>query len=282
VVGLKPTWSRVSRDGVIPLAWSLDCVGPMGRSTHDVALALEAIAGRDDRDPTSSRERVAAYAAPPDRDLRGLRVGLVDEMVDPDLMSPETLAATHAAVDVLRGLGAEVGRASIPLLATTRPLTSILVMAEAASHHRKWLRDRYLDYDSNTRVGFLTGAILPAGIVGQAERMRTRVTRQVMDAFSTFDVLIGPSGDAAPLLSAMPGRGAPAPALTTKASMPQTQVYNLAGNPAVSLPCGFDEQGLPLGVQLAARHFEEALLLRVAAAYEAATPWRERRPPLPA
>jgi aspartyl-tRNA(Asn)/glutamyl-tRNA(Gln) amidotransferase subunit A len=80
----------------------------------------------------------------------------------------------------------------------------------------------------------------------------------------------------------MPGRGAPAPALTTKASMPQTQVYNLAGNPAVSLPCGFDEQGLPLGVQLAARHFEEALLLRVAAAYEAATPWRERRPPLPA
>ncbi len=280
VVGLKPTWSRVSRDGVIPLAWSLDCVGPLARSAEDVALALEVIAGADPRDPTSSQEPVDAYGAGLDADLRGLRVAVVDEMVDPRTMSEEAVAATHAAAEVLRGLGASVGRVSIPLLPVTRPLTSVLVNSEAASHHRKWLRSRYLDYDGNSRIGFMVGALFPAGLYVQAERMRSMVRRQVMACFDDHDLLLGPSADVAPLIGTMMGGTPAAPAHGSKTTMPQTQVYNLVGNPAVSVLSGFDQAGLPLGVQMAARHFDEARLLRAASAFERNTPWRGMaRPP---
>ena len=280
VAGLKPTWSRVSRHGVIPLAWSLDAVGPLARSAEDIALVMAVIGGYDPRDPTTSREPVPDYREGLGGDLTGLRIGVVTEMVDGDVVDPASLAATHAAIETLEGLGADVGEATIPLLATTRPLTAILVMGEAATHHRKWLLSRYHSYDTNTRVGLLTGAILPAGLYVQAQRMRRLVSEQVAACFGEYDILIGPTGDPAPPISALLGRNAPVPALSGRRTMAQLQAFNLAGNPAISVPSGFDGDGLPLGIQLAGRHFEEATVFRVAHAYQTRTRWHRMHPDL--
>jgi len=280
LVGLKPTWGRVSRDGMIPLTWSLDCVGPLARSTRDVAAVLRVIAGPDERDPTASHARVDDYAAHLGAaDLRGLRVGVIDELMDPRGINNDAIEASRAAIDALRELGASVTSVSVPLLPTAGQVCNALVLVEAASHHRRWLRDRYLDYDINTRVGFLAGAVAPGLVAAHASRMRTAIAKQIIAHFDRMDVLAGPSAGVAHRLDAPRRRGAdrgPGGVPVT----PLTQPFNLAGVPALSVPCGFDPNGLPLGLQLATPHFDEATLLRVADAYERATPWRGRRPAL--
>ena len=278
LVGLKPTWGRVSRDGVIPLAWSLDCVGPLARSTRDVAAILRVTAGPDQRDPTASHASVDDYAAHLGAaDLRGVRIGVIDEMMDEGGVSADALTATRAALDVLRELGATVTHVSLPLLSVAQQVCSALVLAEAASHHRRWLRERYLDYDVNTRVGFLAGAVTPAFVAAHAGRMRTAIAQQLMALLEDVDVLAGPAADAAHRLDTPRRRGADQGPAGTPAT-PLPQAYNLAGVPSLSVPCGFDPAGLPLGLQLASRHFDEATLLRVADAYERAMPWRARWP----
>jgi aspartyl-tRNA(Asn)/glutamyl-tRNA(Gln) amidotransferase subunit A len=279
LVGLKPTWGRVSRDGVIPLAVTLDCVGPLTRSTRDSAVILRAIAGADARDATASHAPVDDYASRLGAaDLRGVRVGVIGEMMDEAGVSADALAATRTALDALRELGAITTTVSLPLLPIAQQVCTALVLVEAASHHRRSLREHYLDFDVNTRVGFLAGAIAPGIVAAHAARMRTAVAEQLEGLLEQVDVLAGPSADAANRLDEPlrrgPRRGPGGPAT------PLPQAYNLAGVPALSVPCGYDPDGLPLGLQLAARHFDEATLLRVADAYERATPWRERRPDL--
>ncbi len=274
LVGVKPTWGRVSRDGVFPLYWASDCVGPLARTARDAALVLETIAGRDDRDPTSSAEAVADYAAHFGGDLRGVRVGVVEELMDPAGANAETLAAVAAAVEVLRDLGADVRRVRIPLMRFAQQVNNTLVIADAASYHRVWLATRYDEYDVNTRVSYLAGAVVPAGVIALAGRMRTTITRQVMAALNEADVLVGPAADAAGLLrptATMPGAAAP-----YKTPLPQS--FSLAGVPALSVPCGFTADALPLGMTLTTRHFDEATLFRAAHAYEQATPWHTRWP----
>ncbi|MFN2323031.1 MAG: amidase [Trueperaceae bacterium] len=274
LVGVKPTWGRVPRDGVFPLYWASDCVGPLARSARDAALVTEVIAGSDPRDPTSSTEPVPDYAARLGGDLTGVRVGVVEELMDPAGANAETLAAVASAVDVLRELGADVRRVSVPLLRYAQQVNNTLVAADAASYYRTWLLERYADFDANTRVGYLAGAAVPAGVVALAGRMRTTITRQVMAAFGDADVLVGPAADAAgPLRPVPPSADAPAPYKT-----PLPQSFSLAGVPALAVPCGFTTEALPLGMTLATRHFDEATLFRTAHAYERATPWHTRWP----
>ena len=280
LVGLKPTWGRVSRAGVIPLAWSLDCVGPLTRSTRDAAAVLRVIAGPDALDPTASHTPVDDYAHHlGTADLRGVRVGVIDEMMDEDGVSADALAATRTAVDALRELGATVTTVRLPLLPVAQQVCTALVLAEAGSHHRRWLRERYLDYDTNTRVGFLAGAIAPGLVAAHAGRMRTAIAKQLLALFDHVDVLAGPAADAANLLDATLRRGARS-GPGKKPATPLPQAYNLAGVPSLSVPCGFDPDGLPLGLQLATRHFDEATLFRVADAYERVAGWRAKRPDL--
>jgi aspartyl-tRNA(Asn)/glutamyl-tRNA(Gln) amidotransferase subunit A len=279
LVGLKPTWSRVSRDGVFPLSWQLDCVGPLARTAEDVALVLEAIAGADPRDPTSSAEPVPAYARGLGGDLKGLRVGVVEELMDPAGADAETLATVEAAVAGLADLGADVRRVSLPLLPYAQQVCTTLALADGAGYHRRWLPTRYADYDVNTRTGFLAGAVLPAFVVAQAGRMRTKIAKQLMALFREVDVLVGPAADAAGLLSELQRRPV-AEAGPVRYRTPLPQAFNLAGVPALSVPCGFTSDGLPLGMTLATRHFDETTLLRVAHAYERATPWHARWPEL--
>jgi aspartyl-tRNA(Asn)/glutamyl-tRNA(Gln) amidotransferase subunit A len=281
VVGLKPTWSRVSRDGVIPLAPSLDVVGPLGRRVDDVAYVLAAIAGADERDPTASRVPVDHYVEGVEARLDGVRIGVIEELMAPDAMSADVLSTTNAALDVLRDLGATIEHVSLPLVPIAMELMWALVMGEAIGYHRPLLRQRYEAYDVNTRTRLVAGAIMPHGVVDSAQRLRARLAHSVGDALRRVDVLASPAAEAAPRLvpagatsDALPGHPQPMKA------PPTYQAFNHSGHPAISVPAGFTRSGLPLGLQLAGRHFDERTLFRVARAYEAAAPWHRERPPL--
>jgi aspartyl-tRNA(Asn)/glutamyl-tRNA(Gln) amidotransferase subunit A len=278
VVGLKPTWSRVSRDGVIPLAPSLDAVGPLARRVDDVAAALAVIAGADPRDPTASHVPADAYLAAGGDDLTGLRVGVIEELMGHEVMSDEVLGITTAALDVLRGLGATVEPVSLPLVPIAMELMWALVMGEAVGYHRPMLRTRYDAYDVNTRTRLAAGAIMPHGVVDTAQRLRARLAASVRDAFQHFDVLASPVAEPAPPVA----QGAGAHTTAPMKAPPTMQAFNLAGNPALSVPAGFSPTRLPVGLQLAGRAFEERTLFKVARAYEQAAPWYRQRPPLPA
>ncbi len=274
VVGLKATWSRVSRDGVFPLAWSLDCVGPLTRTALDAALVLRVLAGHDPHDPTSSSEPVPNYAGALTGDLEGITIGVVEEMMTPPHTGTEARTAVEGALEVLRGLGAEVRGVRLPLMDASKYITSPLVLPDAVGFHRPWLLERYDAYDVNTRVRLMVGAALPAGMAAQAERARITVTREVLEVLEGVDVLVGAAaGEGAPPLSysrrvttkeeavhGLFGAGAVAGHHSRSAS--------LAGLPALSVPCGFDADGLPLGMHVAGRYFDEANVLRVADAYE--------------
>lgn len=285
VVGLKPTWSRLSRDGVFPLAWTLDCVGPFARSVEDIAIVMRLLAGHDPLDPTSSREPVPDYPALLDDDLSGVRLGLVREMMAPDVVGAAARDAVLSALETLRERGAVVVEVALPLMTEARFLSPALTEPEAAAYHRRHLLERYGDYDVNTRIRLMVGTILPAGLVSIAQRARLKMAEQVRDALRDVDVLVGAgsSGGAPPLSAREPIRSKQE-ALeklygATTSSGQLTRVFNLSGHPAMSVPCGFDD-GMPLSLHLAGRLFDEATVLRVGHAFERATDWHGRVPPI--
>lgn len=287
VVGFKPTWSRVSRDGVFPLAWTLDCVGPLARTVEDVAVVLQVIAGRDPLDPTTSSEPVPDYsAALDDTSLKGLRVGVVEEMIKDDITGPDAIAAVKKALEFFESRGAVLSSVSLPLMRETRFISPGLTKPEAAAYHRRNLLERYMDFDYNTRVSSMVGAILPAGLANLAQRARIVIGQQVLDALQSVDVLVGAgsAGGAVPIV--------PRPPIKTKqealekiygvgkAAGQYTRVFSLAGTPAMVVPAGFDHEGLPLSLHIAGRLFDEATVLRVGNAFQKATDWHGRRPPV--
>lgn len=291
IAGLRPTWSLLSRAGIFTLAWSMDTAGPLARSAEDCALMLQAMAGYDSADPTTASAPVPDYTESLDEGIAGLRVGMVEEMLED--LEDATRSAVEAAAGVLQSLGARVERISLPIVKKVRPVHSAIVDAEAASYHRgKLLEGRYADYDYNTRVRLMVGTVLPAGLATLAMRARAALAAQVLDTFERHDILIGPTNaggatpiptetgirskaDAARKLMWSAGSG---PAGTAASAR---NAFSLTGTPAISIPCGFDAGGLPLGLQLGARQFGEPTLLRACHAYQRATDWHKRHPPMP-
>ena len=280
IVGLRPTWGAVSRRGAFPMAWFMDTIGPMTKTVADAAMLHQIIAGHDPKDPYSSKRPVAPFE--PDDDLRGIRIGVVRESVDDGMASPEAADALDAAMTVLAGAGASVGDASLPLFERGGLIANTLSDVEAAHTHRKWLRERPADYDFATRRRLMAASLVPGAVYAKLLRFRALMRRHVMRELETFDVLATP---------AQPGGAPPIPTetgLTSKeAVMAQffgarshRSPFNLSGVPAMAVPCGFTEGGLPLSVQLAARPFAENALFRVGSAYQRRTDWHERRPPL--
>jgi len=289
-VGLKPTYGRVSRYGVVAFGSSLDQIGPFGKTVDDVALALEAIAGADPFDATSSPEPVARYAAAPGEGVRGLRVGVVRGMLETEGLAPAIRAAVRDAAETLAGLGAEVGDVELPSARHGLAAYYIIGPAEASSNLARFDGIRYghrcedpadvIDLYMRSRAeGFGQESIrrimlgtyaLSAGYYdayyGQAQKARTRIIEDFRAAFSRFDVLLTPT---TPETAFRFGAKVADPY-----SMYLNDVYtipvNLAGNCAVSVPAGLDPAGLPIGIQLIGDHFAEATLLRAAAAFEAA------------
>ncbi len=281
IVGLKPTYGRVSRHGVYPLAWSLDHVGPMARRVEDVALLLQAIAGADPADPTASRRPVPAYAALRARGdatpLAGLRVGVPRGFFF-DRADPEVARIVRGAIERMRDLGAAVREVALPKTEAAVPAGLLVLLSEAASVHARRLVETPGDYGADVRARLEQGRLVPAVDYIAAQRVRAVVRRELADVLREVDCLATPTTAATAGLVA---EGATGAADTARRAMTHfTRPFNLTGSPALSLPCGFTAEGLPVGLQLVGRPFEEGTLIAVAAPLEAALGLAARRPPL--
>ena len=285
LAGLRPSWGRVSRYGVDGACWSIDTIGPISRSVADCAVTLGAIAGYDLQDTYSGRVPVPDYRAALTGDIKGVKVGLVTELMDPALgLDTQTREAVAAAAQTLADLGAEVREVSLPLAAQTGTIVRTITSTERVSLRPEWLRERPQDYHFNTRVAFITGNIIPAQVYYRAQKLRAVVRRQVLDLLESVDVLIQPtSSGPAGKLDFTPGVGSKAAAARALVEGSFRGPYSLSGVPALSIPCGFTGDGegaLPLALQIAGRPYAEATVLRVGYAYEQATPWHNRKPPI--
>ena len=299
-VGLKPTYGRVSRYGLIAFASSLDQIGPFAKTVADAALVLGVIAGADPRDSTSVDVPVPDYRAALEGGIEGLRVGIPAEYFI-DGIDPEVEAAVKAAIEVLRGLGARPEAVSLPHTRYGLAAYYVIAPAEASSNLARYDgvkyglrvpggRDLIEMYGRTRAAGFgaevkrrvmLGTYALSAGYYdayyGKAQRVRTLVRRDFQEAFERVDVLAAPT--------------TPGVAFTLGEKTDPLQMYlndiltipvNLAGLPGVSVPAGFTTSGLPIGLQLIGRAFDESTVLRAAHAYERATPWHQRKPTLEA
>jgi len=274
ITGLKPTYGRVSRRGVVPLSWALDHVGPMARSAADAALILKAIAGHDPGDETSSEEPVPDYAKMlEDSRLKSLRVGVPREYFF-DNVDAEVLAAVRGAISVLEELGAQVSEVSLPHIAEAPDAVNAIMLPEALAYHHRWLAERPQDYGEDIRRRLETGLLYPAVSYVQAQRLRSLIVEEWREkVFDGVDLLAAPTTPvAAPSLEE-------ADLEATLTLVRFTNPFNLVGVPAVSIPCGFTSGGLPIGLQLVGRWFDEGTVLRAAHAYQQATDWHKRAPP---
>src|SRR5262245_51520600 len=285
LVGLRPTWGLVSRYGMLGACWSMDIGGPISRTVEDCAVTLQSIAGYDPHDPYTANMPVPDYRAGLDGQIRGLRIGVVKEAMDADFVHPQVKTAVAKALTDLKELGVALDEVSIPLLASAAAVTRAILAVESASLHHDWLRTRLYEYDHNVQIDFLTGAVTPAQWYYKAQQLRELIRFQVFEALRKVDVLALPaSSEPAPPLPRAPGLKSKEEARQRMSGRRSfTGVFNLANVPALSVPCGFvavEGKELPIGLQLAGRPLEDELLLRVAHAYEQATPWHTRRPPI--
>jgi aspartyl-tRNA(Asn)/glutamyl-tRNA(Gln) amidotransferase subunit A len=274
VTGMKPTYGLVSRRGVFPLAYSLDHVGPITRSVADNALLLQAIAGYDPRDGSSASGAVPDYSADLHHGVEGLRIGVIRHFyAEEHNADPEQIAAIDAAAAVLRDLGAEVTDVRLPPLSEFATCARIILSSEAFAIHRGWLATRAGEYGELARARILEGAAVTAADYIDAQRLRARLMRRTNDAFADVDVCLTASSfdpaceidDADAIARAYPRQA--------------RQPFNVTGQPAIAIPCGFTSDGLPLSLQIVGHAFQEATVYRVAQAYESATSWLDRHPP---
>ena len=282
IVGIRPTYGRVPRFGVTPLSWSLDTVGPMTRTVQDCAIMLQAIAGSDARDPTSSRIPVPSYDDDLEGTTAGLSVGLPMELCETEALDQEVRSAFNDSVKVVRGLVDSVNSVRLPSIALSPVPVIVISDVDAADYHAPWLRTKASDYDENVLLRLLTGASTPADAYVRAQRIRAIVKAEMLRAFDTLDVLAAPATPtAAPPLATVAGTGGSYGDL--REDLPR-RVFSgpgsLAGLPTLVLPCGFTASGLPIGLQLIGRPFEESVLFRLGRAYERETRWHLRRPPV--
>ena len=281
VVGLRPTFGRVSRSGAIMHGWNADTIGPVTRSVKDCALFLGAIAGADPADPLTSDRPVPDYAAALTGDLQGLRVAIVTELATHPAIQPAVSEAFDRSVRTLRELGAQVDEVSLPLAEHATTLVMLTSDADIAAFFlHRWLRDRWDDFDVGTRRRLAVGCLVPAVVYSRAMRARVLVRGQVLDSLATYDALISPTNPApAPRIDASPGR-IDASTGMGKVRRLCTYPFSVANTPTISVPAGFSPEGLPLALQVAGRPFDESTVFRIAHAYEQAHPWHERHPDL--
>ena len=275
IVGIKATYGRVSRAGVVTLSWSQDHCGPMTWMVEDAAHMLGAIAGYDPKDPTTSAAPVPDYAAGLKQDIKGITIGVPRHFffaADGEA-NPETLAAVEKGLTVLEGLGAHLEEVTIPSLDYVRAANTVIMLSEAFAFHEKNLKSRANEFGEMVRARFRIGGLLTASDYVQAQRVRKLFNRELAQAFLKVDVLVTPTMTQ----PAAPFEGYDATSTVRGPSF--TAPFNLSGLPAISVPCGFTASGLPIGMQVAGKPFDEPGIFRVAYAYEQAARWFDQRPP---
>ncbi|WP_160299813.1 amidase [Belnapia sp. F-4-1] len=275
--GRKPSFGRVSKRGVLPLSYTLDNAGPLAWTVEDCAILLQAIAGHDPRDPASANVPVSDYRAELHAGIKGMRIGLVRHWYEADRRASDpTIAAMDAAVEVLHGLGAEVREVTLHPLAAYQATMRVIGAAESFAIHADWLRSRPGDYGEVFRYRILPGALVTGPDYVQAQRFQRILAAEMRAVLGEVDALLtATTWGEAPVMAEMRAEA-------NFAAPPLTNPWNVAQLPCLALCCGFGPGGLPLSLQFATRPFAEALLLRIGQAYEAATPWRARRPAIPA
>jgi aspartyl-tRNA(Asn)/glutamyl-tRNA(Gln) amidotransferase subunit A len=274
IVGLKPTFGRVSRRGVFPLSWSLDHVGPMARTVEDVAIMLQVIAGHDSEDRSSIDETVPDYLATLRNGVSGLRIGLPDTFFF-DNLQPEVAAGVGDAIATLEELGAEMVPVSLPFVEEIPGALTCIMLPEALAVHRKWMLERPDDYSENVRYRLELGSTINAVHYVEAQRFREMViSRWREDVFGAVDLVVSATTQSvAPPID-------DSDLSSTMGLIRLTNPLNFLGIPAISVPCGVTSEGLPFGLQFGGRWWDEATVLRAAYAYEQASPWKDRRPEL--
>jgi aspartyl-tRNA(Asn)/glutamyl-tRNA(Gln) amidotransferase subunit A len=279
ITGLKPTYGRVSRAGALPLAWSMDHVGPMTRSARDCALMLSVIAGYDPADPTTSVLPVPDYGAALTGDVKGLRVGLLRaHFTDP--AAADVRAAVEASAKQLEQAGAVVDEVNLTQVIHVATGSAAIVASEALAYHAPWMRSRPQDYQPDVRERLRLGAFVNGAHYVRAQQIRALVTREVDEALARRDVLLAPATPlVAPVLGEREAALGDGPSDVRAALLRCTRPFNFSGHPACAAPCGFTPGGLPIGLQIVGRPFDEATVLRVVDAYQRMTDWHTRRPP---
>jgi aspartyl-tRNA(Asn)/glutamyl-tRNA(Gln) amidotransferase subunit A len=281
IVGLKPTYGRVSRAGVMPLSWSLDHLGPMTRTVRDAALVLGVIAGHDRHDATTSRRGVPDYAATLDRPVNGLRVG-VPENYYFDGIAPEVETGVREAARALEGLGTSVRAVTLPDPEILNGIANVIARAESAVVHERLARERPHELQPAVRARLEVGFHISAHDYLQAGRLRARLARQFMPAvFDEVDVLVVPTIPEPPPLLADVKNGSADEVVRRMGRFSRlTRPFNTLGLPVLSVPCGFSPDGRPFAFQIVGRPFAEETILRLGHAYQGITDWHMRRPPL--
>lgn len=283
IVGMRPTYGRVSRRGGVMHAYTSDTIGPLARTVKDVANVLFAMSGFDPEDPLSANRPVPQYADMLSGGVKGMRLAIVKEMADPAVVDPEVHAAFHAAVDLLRGAGAEIHEVSLPLAKWAVPLQLLTADADAASFYVKYLRDRYDRFDVGTRTRMAASSLVFAGTYNRAMRARVIVRRQVLEAISAYDGLLSPTNVTPPkkiedAKETVDNKDELVPRLIERRICHYP--FSLANVPALSVPMGFSKAGLPLALQIACKPFDEATMLRIGQTYESLTDWHTYNPEL--
>ena len=279
IVGIRPTYGRVSNHGIIPLAWSMDTAGPMTRTVADCALMFGAVAGHDPRDAATARVPVQDYVDGLDAGIEGLRIGIIPGYFFHHLQQP-VHDAVIAALDKLVAAGAALVDVDIRNIHGNISAQLTIEAAEPSTYHQRWLRERPGDYGDDVRTLLEVGEMLLATHYLQAQRYRNLLRSEFMEAFRRVDVFVCPTlpftatriGEMKVVIE--PGQEEE----MLSAIMQFTGVPSLTGLPSLNVPCGFDPEGMPIGMQIIGRPFDEATLFRAGAAYQAASDFHLREP----
>lgn len=280
IVGLKATHGRISLHGVTPLAWSLDHIGPMTRTVRDAALMLQALAGHDPLDSLSSHAPVPDYTARLTGDIKGFRLAIPRQFF-PDATDPEVQQAFQAAAQVLQGLGARIQEVDLPDLEQAWPIAQVIMNGEANVWHEPYLQTQADDYGIAVRKFLERGELTLATDYIKAQQAKAQLRQDMLERCAHFDALLTPgalipaplSGDRSVLIHGQEVK-------LLRAMVSATCPFNLTGQPALTVPCGWSSKGLPLALQIVGKPFDESTVLQIGHAYETHASWHGKRPPI--
>jgi aspartyl-tRNA(Asn)/glutamyl-tRNA(Gln) amidotransferase subunit A len=276
VTGLKPTYGRIGRSGVVPLSYSCDHVGVITRSAEDAALLLTALAGRDPSDAASSDVQVPSSVELLSRNPRGLRLGVCPSYMEAAGVETEVAAAFENALEVFRSLGAVVREVEIPHLSYAPAADFTILRIEGFNAHIRNLRDKREKFGPSAFREIAVGGLLSTTDYYRALQARTLIAGELRRVFETTDVLVTPTTPGTGIAGAY--ARSPRDPKVAKSDVAYLAPFNLTGSPAISIPCGFTKAGLPVGLQLVGRAFDETTIISMAHGYQQATDWHRRRP----
>ncbi len=279
ITGLKVTWGRVSRAGAMPLSQSLDTVGPLARTVEDCALLVGLMAGADPEDPTASTLPVPDYMAATSASIKGLRIGVPTSFYVDDL-DADVAKILDDTIAVLKREGADIVKVDLPDQRQLSSACQLVLATEAAAYHKRWLIERPQDYGPQVLMRLQNGLAIPGVLYLEALRWRGPALAAHVAATANVDAVLAPVAPvAAPSIAESDIGNAPDAEAVIQRLTRFTRTINYLGLPALSVPCGFTPKGLPVGMQLVGRSFDEATLLTIGAAFQRATDFHEKVPP---